>query len=183
MISSLCLGRSINQIFRGKTGVLARGSSTLPVLYNGFQRVSSRRSSASSGRNEFGSPKYMGYDRPLSPDVTIYKFPMPAVSSIIFRATGTAATLAMVSVAIPIIIFPHLALSAVTVIKGYPLLLTLVKIFVSFPLVYHSLAGLRHLFWDYSSRGLENYRDVDRSSRLLLYASVIITILLAFIDW
>jgi succinate dehydrogenase (ubiquinone) cytochrome b560 subunit len=53
------------------------------------------------------------------------------------------------------------------------------KFAVSFPLVYHSLGGLRHFYWDNSPETLTN-QDVESSSYILLGASVAVSVLAMF---
>jgi len=133
--------------------------------------------------NDFGAPKKHATDQPVSPHVDIYKFPIPAVSSITFRATGAAATGGMVVLAIPMIFNPGAGLAFIACIKSWPIIHTLIKLFVAFPLVYHTIAGCRHLFWDYSSRGLENIDEVDKSSKLVLFTALIVSILISFVHF
>jgi len=136
-----------------------------------------------STRNEFGAPKFKSTQRPVSPDIRIYRFPLPAVTSILFRITGTAAVVGMVAASVPVIYCPASALTAVGMVKGYSLVLPIVKFAVAFPFVFHTLAGLRHLFWDYSSRGLESIHQVDFTSRIIFWTSIFVTILIAFIKF
>lgn len=49
-------------------------------------------SQASQGYNSFGAPKHRP-QLPISPHVTIYRFPLPAITSIVHRITGTCLAL------------------------------------------------------------------------------------------
>ena len=44
------------------------------------------------------------------------------------------------------------------------------KFGVAFPVVYHSLAGYRHLVWDFTLRGIDN-ASADTSSKALFAVS------------
>jgi succinate dehydrogenase (ubiquinone) cytochrome b560 subunit len=44
------------------------------------------------------------------------------------------------------------------------------KFGVAFPLVFHSLAGYRHLFWDATLKGIDN-ASADKSSKALFAVS------------
>jgi succinate dehydrogenase (ubiquinone) cytochrome b560 subunit len=123
--------------------------------------------------------------RPLSPHVFEidgkqfhYKMPTPAISSIANRATGVMLSVGCGGAA-------WLALSgdagaAIAVFKdAYPLLVFPAKFAVAFPLTYHYLAGLRHLYWDHYKYGNMVDKDsplelsaVGRSSRALLGGGV-----------
>jgi len=182
MLATICTYRSLTLSHKTLWTLsrIARHTRT-PLQKNKI--VARFASSGEPGRNEFGAPTYIGADRPMSPDVKIYKFPLPAVTSILFRATGVAAVAGMVALSIPVIFFPTSVLALVTAVKGYSLVYPVVKLLVAFPLVYHTLTGLRHIWWDYSSRGLDEISEVDQSSRRLLIVTGFITILLSFINF
>jgi len=166
-------------------GVPARQSASTPEKTT---RVATRAyaSTANSGgdseiRNFAGAPRYVGQDRPISPHVTIYRFALPAITSIMHRVTGTSLALGMIAVAIPTIFNPGFPLAVIGFIKAHAFLHVLTKLLVSWPLVYHTINGLRHMYWDFSSRGLESVEQADKSSRFVLYSSTILAILLSFI--
>lgn len=120
--------------------------------------------------------------RPVSPHVFEidgksfhYKMPLGAVSSITNRATGVMLSLGAGAVG-------YLALvgdlgTAIQSFKStYPLLVFPAKFAVSFPLAYHTLGGLRHMYWDHFKYGNQAEKNspleldaVDRSSKLLLF--------------
>lgn len=120
---------------------------------------------------------------PTSPHVMIYKFPIPAISSITNRITGvglfvgfsalTAATLAS---------GPEGLLGAIDSFKiAAPGLVPVTKCVVGFPLAYHYTAGLRHMVWDYTAKGLET-PDMESSSVAVLAISVGLTVALLFLS-
>lgn len=85
-------------------------------------------------------------ERPISPHVTIYDFPVPALSSITNRATGVAMGVGVMGMS-------FVALAGGCDIPAYvesvktsaPVLMPLVKLAVGFPIVYHTAAGVRHM--------------------------------------
>ena len=127
--------------------------------------------------------------RPVSPHVTIYAFPICAISSIATRVTGC-----MLS-------FGSAGLGAVELMGGngaaYELLSNLgtvgggscatlaalgsvgiivpavAKFSVAFPLAYHYLGGLRHFVWDNSPKMLENV-GVEKASYALIGTSLLL---------
>jgi succinate dehydrogenase/fumarate reductase cytochrome b subunit len=50
---------------------------------------------------------------------------------------------------------------------------------VAFPLVYHSAAGIRHLYWDRTAKGLD-LQSVELSSKALLIGAGVVSFLLGF---
>eukprot|EP01006_Ploeotia_vitrea_P045496 TRINITY_DN66947_c6_g2_i2.p2 TRINITY_DN66947_c6_g2~~TRINITY_DN66947_c6_g2_i2.p2 ORF type:complete len:190 (+),score=88.98 TRINITY_DN66947_c6_g2_i2:37-570(+) len=118
--------------------------------------------------------------RPISPHVSIYKFPLPALTSITNRATGVAAWVGFGGGAL-------LATFGSCDIPSYihafqtaaPALVPIAKGLVAFPLVYHYVAGLRHLFWDETAKGLD-LESVDKSSYAVIGASAFLTLALMF---
>lgn len=133
------------------------------------RRVSSSSSSL--------SPKV---ERPISPHVTVYDFPVPALSSITNRATGVGLSIGVMSMG-------FVALGGGCDIPSYvecvktsaPILMPLLKMVVAFPIVYHSAAGVRHIFWDKTARGLD-LPSVEMSSKAIIAGSVVVSFLLGF---
>ena len=115
-------------------------------------------------------------ERPISPHVTIYSQPLPAVSSITNRASGVMLTIGLSGAGL-------VALTGSCDLPAYvaafqhsaPALVPVVKAVVAWPLVYHTLAALRHLVWDYTARGMD-LSSVELSSKALLAASVVLSI-------
>jgi succinate dehydrogenase cytochrome b556 subunit len=115
-------------------------------------------------------------ERPISPHVTIYSQPIPAISSITNRVTGVLLSIGLGGAAV-------VALTASCDLPSYvaafqhsaPALVPVVKAIVAWPLVYHTLAGVRHLVWDYTARGMD-LSSVELSSKLLLASSVVLAV-------
>jgi succinate dehydrogenase (ubiquinone) cytochrome b560 subunit len=106
--------------------------------------------------------------RPVSPHVTIYAFPMAALSSITNRVTGIAMAVGCFSLgSIEIIGGSGAALQLVHMVGSSGMLVaTGAKFAVAFPITYHYLGGLRHLMWDNKPDMLTN-SDVEKSSYYL----------------
>ncbi len=62
-----------------------------------------------------------------------------------------------------------------------PILVPVAKLVVAFPLVFHSVAGVRHLFWDKTARGLD-LKTLNASSMAVVGLSVVGTLLLAALE-
>ena len=59
-----------------------------------------------------------------------------------------------------------------------PILVPVAKAVVSFPFIFHYAAGLRHLYWDYTAKGI----DLDsqfNSSRIIMGTTGVLTLLAA----
>jgi len=130
--------------------------------------------------------------RPVSPHVFEidgkgfhYKMPINAVSSITNRATGVALTGAISGAGL-IALTGDLPGTIDYIKAASPAFTVLLKAGVSFPLIYHYLAGLRHVVWEHAKIGkqadktslLEN-ETVDKSSKAIFVASVAGTLALA----
>ncbi|TMW63039.1 hypothetical protein Poli38472_005657 [Pythium oligandrum] len=113
--------------------------------------------------------------RPVSPAVTIYKFPITALSSITNRATGVglaagftaASALAAVGVDLPSVIY-----AAQDVIPGFA---PISKFLVAFPITYHSFAAARHVVWDKNPE-LINKIDGPKSSYAIFGAATVLSL-------
>lgn len=139
------------------------------------------------GTDFLGTPKNhldLVAKRPVSPHVFEidgkqfhYKMPAGALSSIVNRATGV-----MLSVGAGAAGWVALTGDAGAAIAAFtaasPLLVVPAKFAVAFPLSYHYLAGVRHLYWDHYKYG--NQADkaspleipaVEASSKALLAGS------------
>ena len=115
-------------------------------------------------------------NRPLSPHLTIYRPQLTSVTSILTRITGNALLISSL-----LVVWWFLAAASspeyYAVANG---VLTswfgdLVMTLSVWGLWYHSLAGLRHLYWD-TGRGLE----VDTAEKLgivIIVLSVVLTVL------
>lgn len=65
--------------------------------------------------------------------------------------------------------------------EAAPILVPVAKLVVAFPFVYHTAAGLRHLYWDKTAKLLEK-EEVEKSSQILIGSSVAISLVLAFVS-
>jgi succinate dehydrogenase / fumarate reductase cytochrome b subunit len=119
-------------------------------------------------------------DRPLSPHLTIYRPQLTSMTSILTRITGNAILIAAL-----LVVWWFLAASSspeyFAIADGFltswfgDLIMTLSLL----GLWYHTLAGLRHLYWD-SGRGL----DLETAEKLgiaVIVGSVVLTVLTLFI--
>lgn len=143
------------------------------------------RDSPYHGGTEFlGTPKNhleLVAKRPLSPDIfeidstkPHYKMPMGALSYIVNRATGVMLSVGA-GAAGWVALTGDLGAAVVAFKESYPLLVFPAKFAVAFPLVYHYLGGVRHLYWDLYRYGNQADKTsplevsaVTASSKLLL---------------
>ncbi|CAL5227431.1 g10394 [Coccomyxa viridis] len=134
--------------------------------------------------------------RPVSPHVfeadgTKFHYAMPinAITSIMNRATGVALTVGMTGAG-AIALTGDLPATIEAIKHTSSVLLYPIKAAVAFPLLYHYLGGLRHVFWDKAKYGnqadknspLEN-KSVDQSSKILVGASVLGTAAFAVLSF
>uniref|UniRef100_A0A2L2Y344 Succinate dehydrogenase cytochrome b560 subunit, mitochondrial n=1 Tax=Parasteatoda tepidariorum TaxID=114398 RepID=A0A2L2Y344_PARTP len=121
------------------------------VSCNGFQRSFPVTTSATKQAVESFAEKNERLQRPLSPHLTIYRFPLPAMLSITHRATGIALTAGMYSISIGMLLlpanFPHYFEALQSMYIGTPIIFTM-KFALAWSLFYHSFNGVRHLAWD-----------------------------------
>lgn len=116
--------------------------------------------------------------RPVSPHVTIYAFPITAVSSVLNRFTGVALCLGVYGIAGSSLLGVDVV--SLTSALGNSLVGPLARSAVAFPLVYHYLGGVRHIVWDNVPSLLET-KDATNSSYLLIGGSAVISLALAFV--
>ena len=105
--------------------------------------------------------------RPVSPHVTIYAFPLAAWTSVGHRVTGALLTLGMYGVGMG-------ALAGVDVTHmmyalGSSGIGPLAKFAVAFPVTYHGLGGVRHLYWEHYPDNLSP--ETQRQASIALLAS------------
>ena len=112
--------------------------------------------------------------RPLSPHLTIYRWPLTMILSILHRATG-------VSLSIGLIIF---SIWLFAIAFGEQYFTFFVYIFSNwigrfllvvwtFAFFLHFCNGLRHLYWD-TGRGFDRER-VEISARIVVFCSLLLT--------
>jgi succinate dehydrogenase (ubiquinone) cytochrome b560 subunit len=115
--------------------------------------------------------------RPVSPHVTIYKFPVVALSSITNRVTGVALSAGVTGIGLLSLGNVDIA-SLMTTIGNVTFLGTVAKAAVTFPIAFHYFGGVRHVLWDRMPEALEN-DQVESSSYTVLGASVAVTAIAA----
>jgi succinate dehydrogenase (ubiquinone) cytochrome b560 subunit len=119
--------------------------------------------------------------RPVSPHVTIYQFPIAALTSIAVRVTGVSLSIGSLGVASLEIASSGSALQLMNdIAMTGPVVAGMAKVVVGFPLVYHYLGGVRHLVWDHYPAVLSNI-GVEKASYALAGGSVVLTAGLALI--
>jgi succinate dehydrogenase (ubiquinone) cytochrome b560 subunit len=115
--------------------------------------------------------------RPVSPHVTIYAFPVGAISSITNRVTGCALSFGAFGLAgLDLVAGSGTSLELMQMIGSQGFLVAApAKFAVSFPIVYHYFGAIRHFAWDYFPDYLNNI-DVPKSSWLLLGGSTVVSL-------
>ena len=114
-------------------------------------------------------------DRPLSPHLSIYRWPITMVSSILHCATGIA-------MAVGFVLFALWLADAATGPDAYAVFTGIMGSIVgklmlvgwSWAFFYHLANGIRHLVWD-SGRGLEK-EQASASAWFVIVASVVLTL-------
>ena len=130
--------------------------------------------------------------RPMSPDVFAadgswrphYKFPAVALSSITNRVTGVALTGAMsAGGVIALVGGPEAVPMTIEMFKAHaPFAVMPAKFALSFPFVFHTLGGFRHLVWDTTTKGIDN-ESANTSSLVIFSASAAASAALAAYTW
>jgi len=113
----------------------------------------------------------------MSPHITIYSFPLPAIMSITNRVTGGLWSGVIAAAGIGALMYPGDSAAFLSMIKALDIpiwILVPAKCALVWPLVYHTINGIRHLVWDFS-RGL-HLKPIYISGYLIFGASLILTI-------
>ena len=113
--------------------------------------------------------------RPLSPFVSIYRWPVTMLTSIVHRVTGVGLAAGAVLVAwwlIATAAGPGAYATFAAVAGSW--FGKLVLFGFTWALVFHLLSGIRHLVWDFGF-GFEKHR-AERLGTLIIVLSVVITI-------
>ena len=113
-------------------------------------------------------------DRPLSPHLSIYRWPITMVSSILHRATGVA-------MAVGYVVLVGWLFDAASGPEVYDKFLSVMDSTIgcvllvgwSFAFFYHLSNGIRHLVWD-TGRGLEK-EQATASAWFVIAASILQT--------
>lgn len=120
--------------------------------------------------------------RPVSPHVTIYAFPVVAISSITNRVTGVALAMGAAGLG-----FAELVGGSGTALwmmqevgSAGPLISYTAKFSVAFPCIYHYVGAVRHFAWDHAPEMLTNV-DVEKSSFIVVGTSLALSGALTFV--
>lgn len=117
--------------------------------------------------------------RPISPHVSIYAFPVTAISSILIRVTGVALTGGVLGISAAAAVGADVP-ALIDSVQAYPAMTPMTKFVVAFPLVYHYLGGVRHLVWDHMPTLLTTKQVVPTSMGILGGATVVSLALSAY---
>ena len=120
--------------------------------------------------------------RPLSPHLTIYRWPVTMATSITHRATGVGLSLGAVILAwwlVSISNGPE-GWQSFHALSDTPIGL-LVVFGLTWSLVYHFLNGIRHLAWDLGY-GFEKHL-AERNSTMILVGSIVIAVAIFALAW
>ena len=117
----------------------------------------------------------MSRPRPLSPHLSIWRFQLPAVMSIMHRITAVILTSGTVLLTawLLALAFGENSFNLVSMIISHPLG-QFVMFGYSVVLFYHASNGVRHLFWDFG-KGLD-IPGVYSSGRIALATMVVLTV-------
>ncbi|XP_075975203.1 succinate dehydrogenase cytochrome b560 subunit, mitochondrial-like [Anticarsia gemmatalis] len=136
---------------------------------------------------KFEEPKVEHHDirnerlkRPLSPHLTIYAFPLPAMMSITHRATGIMLSGYFSALGIGALVLPHDISHYISIIESMnlsPATLFLAKVVLAAPFGYHFANGVRHLYWD-TAKGLA-MKEIYTTSYGIMGLAAVITLVLA----
>ncbi len=114
------------------------------------------------------------HGRPLSPHISIYRWPITMVLSILHRATGIAMSAGLI-VLVAWLFDAASGPEAYAVFRSAmgSLFGKLLLIAWSFAFFYHLSNGVRHLVWD-TGRGMEK-DEANRSSWVVLASTLVLT--------
>ena len=115
--------------------------------------------------------------RPLSPHLTIYRWPITMTLSILHRITGVALSVGLVILTLWLLALSlgAAAYEPVATMLG-SIIGRLLLVGFSYAFFFHFCNGIRHLFWDVG-KGFE-MRQVTASAWSVVAASLALTILL-----
>lgn len=114
-------------------------------------------------------------DRPLSPHLSIYRWPITMTLSILHRATGVAMSLGFVVLVAWLFDAASGEESYATFVEAMGSTIgRLMLIGWSFAFFFHLSNGVRHLFWD-TGRGFE-MQQANASAWFVLVAATVLTV-------
>jgi len=175
-------------------GQVAQTTSCLERNFNSHFAFSSSSSSKYNYNTDFlGTPDAhadLKEKRPISPHLfpttegpiptsMHFKLPITAISSVTNRATGLGLTVGFAG-ASAIALTGDLPGTIDFMKETYPFLIPPAKFIVAFPLVYHTLGGLRHIVWDTTAAGFD-LKTMKLTSQLLFGISVASSVYLSVI--
>jgi succinate dehydrogenase (ubiquinone) cytochrome b560 subunit len=105
--------------------------------------------------------------RPVSPHVTIYAFPLAALTSVTHRLTGGMLTIGMYGVGLGAL--GGLDVTHMMYAIGASGVAPLAKFSVAFPLAFHTIGGVRHLYWEHYPENLSP--ETQRQASVAVIAS------------
>lgn len=112
--------------------------------------------------------------RPLSPHLSIYRWPISMMLSILHRATGIAMSVGLIVMAAWLVSAASGSADYekfVGLMNSLPGMLLLIG--WSFAFFFHLMNGVRHLVWD-SGRGFEK-QQANASAYFVIIAAVVVT--------
>ena len=114
--------------------------------------------------------------RPLSPHLTIYRWPITMILSIMHRATGVALSIGLILLSswLVTLYLGEQAYSLFILLMTSPLG-SLALYSWSFSFFFHFCNGVRHLYWD-TGRGFSK-RKVELSAHLVIITSILLTVI------
>ena len=192
-----CVQSSMTAACTGTGSSTAASTSRCPLCVTGALPASADEygQPATGGTSFLGTPKNhreLLEKRPMSPDVFAadgswnphYKFPAVALSSITNRVTGVALTGAMsAGGVIALVGGPEAVPMTIEMFKAHaPFAVMPAKFALSFPFVFHTLGGFRHLVWDTTTKGIDN-ESANTSSLVIFSASAAASAALAAYTW
>ena len=116
-------------------------------------------------------------NRPLSPHLQVYRFPLTVILSIIHRITGAALCAGVVALSVWLLALadgPDAFNTVQSMLGSIPG--KIIMFAFTFALFFHLGNGIRHLFWD-AGYGFE-LETVDASAKAVLIGSIVVTILI-----
>lgn len=140
--------------------------------------VLSKDSAAEFKKSNYSS-RMAAKGQPVSPHLTVYAFPIVALSSITVRVTGMMISIGAAGLgAAEIAGGSGAALDLMSLIGsgavGGGVVAAGAKFSVAFPFVYHYMGGLRHLVWDNKPEMLTN-ASVEKASYGLFGTSLLLS--------
>ena len=116
--------------------------------------------------------------RPVSPHVTVYAFPVAALSSITVRVTGCMLSFGAFGIgALELLGGAGTSLQFMQDIGSSSLLIAgPAKFAVAFPCVYHSLGAARHFAWDFFPDKFLYNKEVETSSVAIFGAGLVLSL-------